>query len=129
MSQAAEQEFDKEYTEGEDKFSFLGMTISLPAPGERRASQPVDPVEQRMTALRSLLKEKLGDTKFLAVYNVMAAIVIVAPLSPCLAWRLQSSPTCPKLRALGRRTSIKGGSAQSRRCATSRGCAVTSGGV
>ena len=82
MSQAAEQEFDKEYTEGEDKFAFLGMTMSLPAPGERRASKPVNPVDQRVTALRSLLKEKLDD-KFLEVYNVMAAIVNVAPLSPC----------------------------------------------
>ena len=42
LSQAAEQEFDKEYMEGDDKFAFLGMTMSLadslPAPGERRAS-------------------------------------------------------------------------------------------
>ena len=85
VSQAAEQEFDKEYMEGEDKFAFLGMTMSLPAPGERRASNPVDPVEQRMVALRSLLKENLGDAKFLAVYNVMASILYVAPPPPCPA--------------------------------------------
>ena len=71
LSQAAEQEFDKEYP-------------ALPAPGERRVSM-VDPVEQEIVALRSLLKENLGDTKFLAVYNAMAAILNVAPHPPCPA--------------------------------------------
>ena len=52
----------------EDKFTWLGKTLQLPGVDRK------DPAPQRMEALRTLLKDKLGDARFQAVYDVMTAM-------------------------------------------------------
>ncbi|KAJ1487418.1 kinase-like domain-containing protein [Baffinella frigidus] len=60
---------DGDEKEDEDKFTLYGATMKLPG-GVGKGDAPM----QRMEALRCLLEDKLGDTVFLKVYNMMNAI-------------------------------------------------------
>jgi hypothetical protein len=76
MSVAVDQQLSST-PNSEGKFTFLGQTLQMPGPVNHVKE---DPLEKRAAELRIFLTEKLGDTTFLELCNLMNATTPVGDL-------------------------------------------------